>query len=178
MRITSGFAKGMNLKVPKITDIRPAQEVARLAVFSMLADHIADRRILELYAGSGAYGLEALSRGAKHATFIDNNPLAIKAIEDNLQHARFWGKARVERHDALRYLMDSHEVFDVIFLAPPYAYGIPKPLLYHLAEHLTDDGLVIYDHAKSSVFPVSNEHLTVTDQRTYGATAITILRHK
>ena len=79
MRISGGFARGLTLKVPKISDIRPSQEMVRQAVFSILSDRVQGAQVLDLYAGSGSYGLEALSRGAAHATFIDSNGEAIRA---------------------------------------------------------------------------------------------------
>jgi 16S rRNA (guanine966-N2)-methyltransferase len=178
MRITSGFARGLTIKVPKITDIRPAQEVVRQAVFSILFDEVEDATILDMYAGSGAFGLEALSRGARHVTFIDSNPLACATIRENLTHARFLGKAEVERHDALRYLIDAHETFYLIFMAPPYAYGVTKPLLYHLAERIRPSGTIIFDHAKNVAIPKDLGQLEVVDQRSYGASAVSFMRLK
>src|SRR5690606_34805170 len=128
-----------------------------------------DKTILDLYAGSGSFGLEALSRGAKHATFVDNNPAAIKSIEDNLNHARFRGKARVTRMDSLRYLADSQDSFDIIFVAPPYTYGAPKALLFNLSEHLKHDGVIVFDHGKTTTFPPDLGSLEIADQRSYGA---------
>ena len=176
MRITSGFAKGFTIKVPKITDIRPAQEVVRLAAFSILFDRVEEAQVLDIYAGSGAFGLESLSRGAKHVTFVDSNPLSAQTINENLTHARFSGKSEIVRQDALRYLMDTEDMFDLIFAAPPYAYGAPKPLLYQLGEHLLPGGLLIFDHARTSVLPRDLGALTLIDQRSYGATGLSFLQ--
>jgi 16S rRNA (guanine966-N2)-methyltransferase len=178
MRISSGSAKGFTIKVPKIQDIRPAQEIVRQAVFSMLGEDVKDTQVLELYAGSGAFGLEALSHGAKHVTFVDSNPLAVAAIEENLQHARFAGRGEAIRHDAIRYLMDAHELFDLIFLAPPYAYGAPGPLLYQVGDHLANDGLIIFDHARTVAFPRDLGALEIVDQRHYGSSGVTFFRLK
>lgn len=176
MRISGGFARGLTIKVPKISDIRPTQEVVRQAVFSMLGDQITDADVLDLYAGSGAYGLEALSRGAAHATFIDSHAESIKAIKSNLDVGRFWGKAEVEQNDSIRFLSESHHKFDLIFADPPYEYGVPRGLCFHIAEALKDDGLVIFDHAKSVTLD-KVEELKVIESRSYGASAITFLKH-
>jgi 16S rRNA (guanine966-N2)-methyltransferase len=178
MRITGGATRGFTLKVPKISDIRPAQEQVRLAVFSILGEEIQGAKVLDLYAGSGSFGLESLSRGAEHATFVDSNPLAIEAIEHNMKNARYWGKGEAIRHDAVKFLADSHDSFDIIFVCPPYAYGLPKPLFYQLADHLNPDGVIIFDHAKTATFGRNLEGLEIVDQRSYGATGVTFFRHK
>src|SRR5690606_10094235 len=151
MRITGGTSRGFNLRVPKITDIRPAQEMVRLAVFSILGEDIKGASVLDLYAGSGSFGLEALSRGAGHATFVDSNPLAIQAIETNSNNARFWSKTTVVKRDAIMFMSESHQTYDIIFVCPPYSYGIPSALLYNIADNLSPDGVVIFDHAKTTI---------------------------
>lgn len=163
--------------MPKISDIRPAQEMVRQAVFSILGDRVKDATVLDIYAGSGAYGLEALSRGAAHATFVDTNVESIKAIKANLDVGRFWGKAEVVQLDALRYLSEEagQLPFDLIFADPPYEYGLPSGLLFHLAEVLADDGLVVFDHVKGLNFD-RGEDLEVIETRTYGGSGVTFLR--
>lgn len=178
MRISGGFARGLTLRVPKISDIRPAQEMVRQAVFSMLGEQIQGARVLDIYAGSGSYGLEALSRGANSATFVDTNIESIKALKANLDVGRFWGKAEVVQSDAIRYLSEEGQgKFDLIFADPPYEYGIPSGLCYHMAEMLKADGLVIFDHAKTVTFGKIDE-LEVVESRSYGSSAVTFLKHK
>lgn len=179
MRISGGFARGLNLKVPSISDIRPSMEVVRQAVFSMLGERVSGANVLDLYAGSGSYGLEALSRGAAHATFIDTNSESIRAIKTNLDVGRFWGKAEVIQMDALRYLAeeDNEQQFDLIFVDPPYEYGIPTGLTWHLSHELKKDGLVIFDHAKTMTFG-KVEELEIIEERSYGYSAVTFLSRK
>lgn len=176
MRISGGFARGLTLKVPKISDIRPSQEMVRQAVFSILSDRVQGAQVLDLYAGSGSYGLEALSRGAAHATFIDSNGEAIRAIKSNLDVGRFWGKATVTQVDVLRFLSEqNHQQFDLIFADPPYEYGVPKGLSFHLAESIKDDGLIVFDHAKTVTLDRVDE-LEIIDSRSYGHSAVTFLQ--
>jgi 16S rRNA (guanine966-N2)-methyltransferase len=178
MRISGGFARGLTINVPKISDIRPAQEVVRQAIFSILGEKIKAAQVLDIYAGSGAYGLEALSRGAAYALFVDSNSESIRAIRKNLDVGRFWGKAEVIQMDALRFLSEeNHEGFDLIFADPPYEYGIPSGLAYHLSHIINDDGLIIFDHAKTVIFD-KVEELEVVDTRAYGASAVTFLKKK
>lgn len=177
MRITGGRARGFTIKVPKITDIRPAQEMVRLAVFSILGDKVPGASVLDVYAGSGAFGLDALSRGAEHCTFVDSNPLAIQAIESNLRNAHFWGKAQAIKSDAIRFMSEDHETYDLIFVCPPYSYGLPPALFFNVSEHLSPDGVVIVDHARTTVLKPEAEGLEIFDQRSYGASGVTFLRH-
>ena len=178
MRITGGTSRGFNLRVPKITDIRPAQEMVRLAVFSILGEEIQGADVLDLYAGSGSFGLESLSRGAGHATFVDSNPLAIQAIEQNSKNAKFWGKTSVIKRDAIMYLAESHTSFDIIFVCPPYSYGLPSALLFNMADNLKPNGVIVFDHAKTTILDKKNlEGLEIVDQRSYGASGVTFLRH-
>ncbi len=171
MRIAGGTARGLTLKVPQIHDIRPAQEKVRQAVFSILDDKVENADVLDLYAGSGAYGLEALSRGAAFVTFVDSHPMAIKAIEENAAKARFMDQVEIIRHDAMKQLADGHQGFDLIFADPPYSYDVLKPLLYHLAEHLNPEGVLVFEHAKAAHIPDSSS-LELLDRRSYGATTI------
>src|SRR5690606_33181847 len=144
----------------------------RQAVFSILGSKVEDAQVLDLYAGSGAYGLEALSRGAAFATFVESHPMAVKTIEENARKAKLDQDIEAIRHDSLRYLMDSAESFDLIFADPPYSYQELKPLLYHLAEHLNPDGWLIFEHAKNT--PVESPSLQLIDQRKYGSSLISI----
>lgn len=173
MRISGGQYKGLPIKVPHINGIRPAQEKVRLAVFSILGQDIEGADVLDLYAGAGSYGLEALSRGAKFVTFVDSHPTAIETITQTVTKLDAQDKAEAIRHDALRFLMDGHHTYDIIFADPPYDYDVLKPVMYHLAEHLTPQGQVFFEHAKNTRFPDSNS-LVLLDQRHYGATYISV----
>lgn len=148
-----------------------------MAVYSILGDQVEQAKVLDAYAGSGAFGLEALSRGAANCTFVDSNHLAIEAIEANLKNAHFWGKAKAIKSDAMRFLAEDTQLYDLIFVCPPYSYGLPDGLFFHLAEHLSPEGVVVIDHARTTVIKQQIEGLEIVDQRTYGASGVTFLRH-
>ncbi len=124
MRIISGSAGGIPIKVPK-TETRPTTDRVRQAVFSMLGEAVAGARVLDLFAGSGALGLEALSRGAASALFVDQHGAACKIIQENLSKARLAGaevrQAEVSR--ALQHLQRDGALFDLVFADPPYAHA-------------------------------------------------------
>jgi 16S rRNA (guanine966-N2)-methyltransferase len=118
MRIISGSAGGLSLKTPS-NDARPTMDLVREAIFSALGDSIIGARVLDLFAGSGAYGIEALSRGAGDVVFVDNHPKSIEAIRLNLGRTRLEGT--VIREDVFQYLSKVDQPFQLIFADPPYA---------------------------------------------------------
>ncbi len=130
MRITSGIYGGRTLLVPKTGDIRPTQDRVRQALFSMLMAEVASSRFLDVFAGSGAVGLEALSRGAAHVTFVEQNPRHLDVIRKNLlaltgkPDAAADSQADCVRADAYRWISSfSGQPYDIAFADPPYALG-------------------------------------------------------
>jgi len=129
MRITGGRRKGMRLRAPADHQTRPTTDVARKAIFDILAGQVEHARVLDLFAGSGALGIEALSRGALEAVFIDSSREACSTIVENLAATGDRGRGIVQRADALRFLANRSRprpeiAFDVAFLDPPYDRGL------------------------------------------------------
>src|SRR3984885_5354778 len=119
MRVIAGTAGGIGLSVPKGVDLRPTMDLVRGAIFSSLADLIPGARVLDLFAGTGALGIEALSRGAASATFVEENKEAVQCIRDNLSHCHLQGDVR--QIDFFSSLQNPPaEPFDIIFADPPY----------------------------------------------------------
>lgn len=118
MRVIAGSAGGIRLKIPS-HDVRPTMDMVREAAFSALGDIVVGARVLDLFAGSGAYGIEALSRGAAEAVFVDNHPKSIEAIRFNLSMAKLNGK--VIRNDVFRFLQIEAVPYRLVFADPPYA---------------------------------------------------------
>jgi 16S rRNA (guanine966-N2)-methyltransferase len=117
MRVISGSAGGIPLRTPS-HDVRPTMDMVREAIFSALGDLVIGARVLDLFAGSGAFGIEALSRGAAEAMFVDSHPKAIESIEFNLSKTRLRG--RVIREDAFGFLKRYEGTFGIVFADPPY----------------------------------------------------------
>ena len=117
MRIIAGSAGGIRLKIPP-NDLRPTMDMVREAVFSALAELVVGARVLDLFAGSGAYGIEALSRGAAEAVFVDNHPKAVESIQLNLSRTKLVGQ--VIRDDAFRFLKHQDNRYRLVFADPPY----------------------------------------------------------
>lgn len=138
MRVIAGLARGRKLKAPIGSSLRPTSERVREAVFSSLVslDVLDGARVLDLFAGTGALGIEALSRGAATATFVDSDPAAVTAIEQNLASTGFSSAATVVRAEVMRWLqrpgLDGEGPFDIAFVDPPYAFDDWPTLLLRL----------------------------------------------
>jgi 16S rRNA (guanine966-N2)-methyltransferase len=178
LRVISGTAGGLHLKSPKRHALRPTQDRIRQVIFSSLAEFISGARVLDLYAGTGSFGIEALSRGAASATFVEQDKEAIQCIRDNLAHCHLQGNVR--QTDVSDYLNKKpDELFDLIFADPPYLkeHGDldGDPLLPKLIPFLAQDGHFVWEHYASQ--RVQNaQHWEVTRHRAYGETGLTFLK--
>lgn len=171
MKITSGIARGHKLKVPKVTDLRPTQNMVRLAIFSILNKIVKNADVLDLYAGTGSLGIEALSQGAKNADFIDISKSACQAIKENLNHSRLLGKAKIFHKDANEFIQNTPDrQYTLIFLSPPYA-KMQTIKLEPLSRILKRGGVVVYLHTKGAKLP-QNDTLMHKETRAYGGEEI------
>ena len=180
MRIIAGSAKGTRLG-PVPAGTRPVSDRAREGVFASLAGRVVDARVLDLFAGTGAMGIEALSRGAADARFVDGSPRAVATIRDNLARARLEG--RVQRSDVLRALRSgrgSEDPYDLVFLDPPYDLGSTdlEPCLAALGEGwLPADGwTVIVTRGQKGSLPAVPLHWAVARRLRYGDSLLTLYR--
>ncbi|MCP5180859.1 MAG: 16S rRNA (guanine(966)-N(2))-methyltransferase RsmD [Pseudomonadales bacterium] len=141
VRIISGKWKGRKLHFPPATTIRPTLGRARVTLFNWLAGYIENRRCLDLFAGSGALGFEAHSRGALHTTLVDADGRVVAALKDNAARLQATNLS-ILRQDALRFLKDSEQMWDLVFLDPPYDSDLLVRVFQRLSEHLTPDAIV------------------------------------
>lgn len=176
MRIIAGKAGRIAIKVPSAV-ARPTTDFVRQAIFSILCEKVEDARVLDLYAGSGALGLEALSRGAKSCVFVDEFRQASSVITENLTKARLAG-GHVVKADVTSFLKRDTSVYDLIFADPPYwkHYGDKDHIgdLLNtglLPPRLASDGCLIVEISANQKSPTS-EGLLLTDRREYGSSAI------
>jgi 16S rRNA (guanine966-N2)-methyltransferase len=173
VRVIAGEYKGRRLSTPAGAATRPTADRVREALFSILGP-LDGERVLDLFAGSGALGIEALSRGAQSAVFVDSDRRAIVAIRRNLEAIGV--SAGVRRRDALAYLRDASErPFDLVFLDPPYssASELAGPLSERLPAVLTKDARIVSESDKRNPLELT---LPLLDERTYGDTRIAIHR--
>ena len=170
MRVVAGEFKGRRLRAPRGLRTRPTADRVREALFSMLGD-VSGARVLDLYAGSGALGIEALSRGAASAVFVERDARAASAIRDNLRALEL--DQAVRRQDALRFLAANEGTFDLVFCDPPYdsVPRIAEPLAERLPVLLTQGARIVTESDKRMPLELPFELLV---ERTYGDTRIAI----
>ena len=178
MRIITGSARGLKLETPEGTATRPTSERAKMGVFNILQFEIAGKRVLDLFAGSGQMGLEALSRGASSALFCDADPAAFAAVKRNAAKARLNEKCRflnTDYKDALR-AASGREQFDLIFLDPPYGAHLLSDVLHRIsALHLlAEDGYLVIEDEREE--PWEAEGTSLYRFASYGRLHITILK--
>lgn len=179
LRIISGRARGKKLVEFAGAQVRPTADRVREALFSILTSRLGslhDCKILDLFAGTGALALEALSRGAKNAILIESHPESIKIIQTNIDGCRMQDCARVLRGELPAALLTVRSgPFDLIFLDPPYALGLAQATLTQISalELLSTNGIIVVETEKGEVLPEQIGSLFQTDQRHYGISAIT-----
>ncbi len=177
MRISGGTARGKLLAALSGLDIRPTPDKVRQALFNILRSRfgsLQELRVLDLFAGSGALAIEALSRGAKEAVLVDQGKQAASMIPKNLQDCRVADRARFLQRDVLAALPQLTGPFEIIFLDPPYGQGLQQKALSRIAELslLAADGVICAESARSEELPEGAGALRRETTRFYGSTAL------
>ena len=181
MRIVSGTFKGRSLATPRGMDIRPTSDKVRQAIFNILPREFPFERALDLFAGTGAMGLEALSRGAREVTFVDSGAEAIALIKKNLESCGV--EARVYRSDvqaSLKQFSRNGEKFDLIIIDPPYSTTLLREALEAIDRDglLALEGVIVAETTKRNALEADLKALEVYDERRYGDTVVYFLKHK
>lgn len=181
MRVLAGALKGRRLVTPRGSTTRPTADQVRTALMDTLAPRLPGARILDLFAGAGGVGLEALSRGAAHATFVERDARALQALRANVETLGVGAQARVERADvraALDRFARGDARFDVVFLDPPYDEDLVTPTLERLGAGtvVASDGIVIAQHFAKQPPPDVLGRLHAYRTRRFGETTLTFFR--
>lgn len=182
MKIISGTLKGRKINGHNIEGTRPTMDRVKESLFGMIQDNIKDSIVLDLFAGSGNLGIEAISNGAKLAYFIDNNPEVIKVLNQNISSLDIKSKSRVVLSDwkkALNNFSKENKKFDLIFIDPPYAYDVYEKILdkVNTLNLLTEEGLLIMEHHNLNL-PQEYDELALYKERNYGNKQINIYKYK
>ena len=180
MRVISGRCKGKRLFSVRGLNLRPTSDRVREAIFDILQDQIEGRKVLDLFAGTGALGIEALSRGAGRAVFVEESPRSLTALRKNIEECRMKDRAQVlarEVKSGIRILEAKGESFHIIFLDPPYGKGFVPKTLKALATSsiVSPDTLIVAEHAATDP-AFSIPHLECVDARKYGGTLVSFFR--
>ena len=176
MRVISGSAKGRKLKSVPGTSTRPITDRVKVALFDILAPDLVDCAFLDLFAGTGGVGIEALSRGARRAVFVDIDSKSIQTVHENLKITRLEERAAVIRSDSFRYLdRADHESFDMIYIAPPQYKELWIQALQAVdraGSWLTPDGIAVVQIDPKETRDIPLNHLQEFDRRQYGSTLL------
>lgn len=176
MRVITGTARGRRLETLSGEDVtRPTTESVKEALFSMIQFEIEGRKVLDLFAGSGQLGIEALSRGASHCTFVENNRQAVAVVKNNIARCKLESKSYVFTGDAMSLLMRS-DCYDIAFLDPPYDSGIIQQCLVKLLPMMSQDGIVVCETSAAQQLEDSVCGWYADRVRKYGKTKLTLYR--
>ena len=178
MRVITGKARGVQLETPDGMTTRPTTDRVKEALFSIIQFEIPTARVLDLFGGTGQLGIEALSRGAKSAVFVDAGEPACKLIRENLKRTKLENEAKVIRADYLDYLKRCREKFDIILLDPPYAEVFLENALKCITEIdiLETGGIIVTERPVGKELPWDFEGFTRSKDYKYGKTLLTIYR--
>lgn len=178
IRVISGSAKGRRLKLVPGDSTRPIMDRVKENLFNLVsADYVHDNRWLDLFGGTGSVGIEALSRGASHVTFVDKSLTAIRVLQENLAATKLADRALVRHADAFQFLERPNEApFDVVYIAPPQYHGMWVGAIVGVEENidrfLAPDGIVVVQIDPKEYMEVTLSKLQLYKQRTYGTTML------
>ena len=178
MRVISGKARGVTLKTPEGLQTRPTADRVKEAVFSILQFDLPGTKVLDLFGGTGQLGIEAISRGAKSATFVDASDKACKLIQENLKRCKMEQEGRVLRCDYLEYLSKCRETYDIILLDPPYAEAFLENAIKKISEIdiLKSGGIIVAERPVGKEIPGEFPGFTRSKDYKYGTVLLTLYR--
>ena len=178
MRVITGKARGVQLKTPQGMQTRPTADRVKEALFSIINFDLPGARVLDLFGGTGQLGIEALSRDAQSAVFVDAGADACRLIQENLKRTKLDGQGRVVRSDYMEYLNKCRETFDIILLDPPYGEVFLENALKRITEIdiLETNGIIVTERPKGKELPWVFSGYTRSRDYKYGKTLLTIYR--
>lgn len=176
MRIVGGIYKGRTLNEFKGSVIRPTSDMVRESLFNILRDKVVGASFLDLFCGTGAVGIEALSRGAKFVQFNDINKNSIELTKNNLEKIQAKNDFKISLSDALVFLKSTEQKFDIVFIDAPYENKVGQDCILLASRVLTENGIIIYEN--QTVFDGEIEGLEIYDRRKYGRAHLTFFRRE
>lgn len=178
LRVISGSARGKKLISLEGLDVRPTLDRVKESVFNMIAFDIGDASVLDLFCGSGALGIEALSRGAKRAVFVDKNADALSVTKQNLTATRLDDNAKLVQSDSIVYLQNTPDVFDIILIDPPYQAQLYERVLQEIAERklLAPDGIIVVESAENDPPEIPTGLFSSVREKKYGKVKIFLIK--
>lgn len=177
MQVITGSARGRRLITVEGTDVvRPTAQKVKEAIFSAVQFEIEGAVVLDLFAGSGQLGIEALSRGAKECTFVDSAAVSIKVIKQNVSHVGFDDAAEIVNKPFSAFLKSTSKRFDLVFMDPPYGKKLIQKALPLVAEKMSERGVIVCEHEKECVCPQTVGGFTLVKVLRHGIISVSIYR--
>lgn len=176
MRVITGSARGRRLNTPQGLDVRPTVDRVKEGIFSAVQFDIEGRRVLDLFAGSGQLGIEALSRGAAHCTFVDNSKASLSCIKSNIAACGFEDESSVIATDSVSFISTCNDTFDIAFLDPPYHGELYDKVMPPLVKRMSDYGVIFCEHSTDVQMPESVGDFSVSRAYRYGKVLVTAYR--
>ena len=178
MRVITGKARGRKLQTLSGNDVRPTTDIVKEAIFSIIQFGIEGRVFLDAYAGSGQMGIEALSRGASKAVFLDSSRQSCEIVRKNLEITGLSENAVVKNTDTLSYITGTPEKFDIVFMDPPYRTGILAQTLEKIPRAMNKGGMIICEHPAEEKMPEETGGFVLKKEYKYGKIMISLYSHK
>lgn len=178
MRVIAGIARNRKLNTLDGEDVRPTIERTKEAMFSAIQFEIEGTDVLDLFAGSGQLGIEALSRGAKSATFVDSSRRSVEVVRNNVLSVGFEGCATIINTQAETFVASTNQKFHIVFLDPPYSKGILQSVLPEVERIMADGGIIVCEYPYGEQLPQEVGRFTNKRTYKYGKVALAIYRDK
>ena len=176
MKVITGSLRGRQLDTLDGEEVtRPTAQSTKEALFSAIQFELEGRKVLDLFAGSGQLGIEAISRGARHCTFVESNKRAYAVVEQNIKKCKIEDKCTLVFSQASSFLMNKNN-FDIAFADPPYRKGLIEECLPKLVGMMNDDGVIICESARDEELPESVDGWSIDRVRNYGKTKLSYYR--
>jgi 16S rRNA (guanine(966)-N(2))-methyltransferase RsmD len=175
VRVITGSQRGRRLFTLEGNDVRPTTDKVKESIFNIIQFDVPDAKVIDLFAGSGQLGIEALSRGADSCVFVDASSKSISVVEENLKITSFREKAKTVRSDALGYLDRVIEKYDIALLDPPYKAGLMEDAIERIAPHINENGVIVCETGSEEFLPENIEGFT-SKRYKYGKIALTVYR--
>ena len=175
MRVITGSQRGRKLMSLEGDSVRPTTDKVKESIFNIIQFDVPDAKVLDLFAGSGQLGIEALSRGAESCVFVDSSSKSIAVVEENLKITSFREKAKTVRSDSLGHLDRVIETYDIAILDPPYKAGLMEDAIERVAPHINENGVIVCETGSDEVLPEDIDGFT-SKRYKYGKIALTVYR--
>jgi len=181
MRVTAGSARGHSLITLRGDSVRPTADKVKQSIFNAIQFDVPGADVLDVFCGSGALGIEALSRGAASATFVDIDKRAVNVVRANLEHTKLRAKATIFNSDYKIFIKNctNEKKYDIMFADPPYRFDVLSDLMANIADFglLKDNGLLIFEGGKS-LTPIEHSSFSLKKNARYGDTVVLIYRRE